>query len=101
MLTYIIVILIFPKERGGTVMKKILEELKNFDKSILKLMNSGIHFSFVFCLFATFILAIYQTVHIPNLFYIGISLFQTSLFFLVAFIAYAFIFNRMKAIKHT
>ena len=77
-------------------MKKVLEEFKNFDKPIVKLMNNGIHFSFVFCLFATFILVMYQTSHIPNLFYIGISLFQTSLFFLVAFIAYGFIFNKMK-----
>ncbi len=82
-------------------MKKILDEFKNFDKSILKLMYSGIHFSFVFCLFSTFILAIYKTIHIPNLFYIGISLFETSLFFFVAFIAYGFIFNRMKKAMHS
>ena len=43
-------------------MKKILLELKNFDKSILKAMQSGIHFSFVFCILATFVLAIYQNV---------------------------------------
>lgn len=77
-------------------MKKILEEFKNFDKSILKIMKSGIHFSFVFCLFATFILAMYETVHIPKLFYVGISLFQTSLFFTVAFITYGFVFNLLK-----
>ena len=76
-------------------MRQILKELKSFDKSILKLINSGIHFSFIFCLIATLILAIYQTVHNPNLFYIGISLFQTSLFFWVAFITYGFIFNKM------
>lgn len=81
-------------------MKKILEEFKNFDKSVLKTMKSGIHFSFIFCLFATFILAIYETVHIPNLFYVGISLFQTSLFFLVAFVAYGFVFNKIKSISH-
>lgn len=77
-------------------MKKILEEFKNFDKSVLKLVKSGVHFSFIFCLFATLILATYEAVHIPNLFYVGISLFQTSLFFLVAFIAYGFVFNRIK-----
>ncbi len=77
-------------------MKKIIEELQTFDKSILKVMKSGIQFSFVFCLFATLILAIYENVHIPKLFYTGISLFQTSLFFLVAFIAYGFIFNTIK-----
>lgn len=81
-------------------MKKILEELKNFDKSILKLMQSGIHFSFIFCLYATLILVIYEIVHTPNLFYVGISLFQTSLFFLVAFIAYGFFFNTLKKSSH-
>lgn len=80
-------------------MKKILNELKKFDKSILKLMRSGVHFSFIFCLYATFILAIYKAVHIPKLFYTGISLFQTSLFFLVSFIAYGFVFNTLKTIS--
>lgn len=82
-------------------MKKILEEIKKFDKSILNLMKSGMKFSFVFCLFATLILAMYETVHIPKLFYVGISLFQTSLFFLVSFITYGFIFNKMKQISHS
>lgn len=81
-------------------MRKILEELKNFDKSVLKLVKSGIRFSFIFCIFATLILAIYETVHIPNLFYTGISLFQTSLFFFVAFIAYGFVFNKVSQAPH-
>ena len=82
-------------------MKKLLAELKNFDKSILKVVKFGIRFSFIFCLLATLILAIYNSVHIPNLFYIGITLFQTSLFFLVAFIAYGFVFNTMTQFKRT
>ena len=80
-------------------MKNLINELKNFDKSVLKVMKSGIHFSFIFCLFSTLILAIYNSVHIPKLFYAGISLFQTSLFFLVAFIAYGFVFNKVKQIS--
>ena len=82
-------------------MKKLLEELKNFDKSVLKVMCSGIRFSFIFCLYSTFILAIYQTIHIPKLFLVGISLFQSSLFFLVAFITYGFVFNKIKNILHS
>ena len=77
-------------------LKKILKEIKEFDSSILKLMKSGIHFSFIFCLLATFILATYESVHIPILFSVGISLFQTSLFFFVSFIAFGLIFNNMK-----
>ena len=87
--------------KRGISMKKILEELKNFDKEILKVMKSGIRFSFVFCLFATLILSLYTSIHIPKLFYVGISLFQSSLFFLVAFIAYGFIFNKMKKLLHS
>lgn len=79
-------------------MKRILKEIKNFDKSILKVMKAGIKFSFVFCLFATLVLAVYEIIHISKLFYVGISLLQSSLFFLVAFIAYGFIFNKMKQI---
>ena len=82
-------------------MEKVMDELKNFDQSVLKVMKVGIKFSFVFCLFATLILATYNTVHIPQLFYTGISLFQTSLFFFVAFIAYGFVFNRIKHLYHT
>lgn len=82
-------------------MKKILEEFKKLDKSILKVMKSGIRFSFIFCLFATLVLAVYETIHIPKLFYTGISLFQTSLFFLVAFIAYGFVFNTIKRTLHS
>ena len=48
-------------------MKKIIEEFKNLDKSIFKVLKSGIHFSFIFCLFATFVLAIYKVVHVPKL----------------------------------
>lgn len=80
-------------------MKKILEEWKNLDKSISKVVYSGIRFSFVFCLFATLLLVIYETVHSPNLFKIGISLFQTSLFFFVAFIVYGFVFNTVKKVS--
>ena len=81
-------------------MNKLLEEFKNIDKSILKLMKSGIKFSFVFCLFATLVLATYETVHIPILLSIGFSLFKTSLFFFVAFITYAFAFDSVRKIQH-
>lgn len=80
-------------------MKKIIEEFKNLDKSIFKVLKSGIHFSFIFCLFATFVLAIYKVVHVPKLFYIGISLLQTSLFFFIAFIIYSIVFNKLKKLS--
>ena len=77
-------------------MKRLINEFNKIDKSILKVMKSGLHFSFVFCMFATLILTMYISIHTPKLFYIGISLFQSGLFFTVAFITYGFIFNLLK-----
>ena len=79
-------------------MEKLINELKKFDKDILSIMQAGLKFSFVFCIISTLFLVTYENVHIPNLFYIGFSLFRTSLFFVVAFIACAFVFNRAKKI---
>ena len=77
-------------------MKKIIAEFKRLDKNILSIVRSGLRFSFVFCLFATLILIVYESVHNPHLFEVGISLFRTSLFFIVAFVTYGFIFNKIK-----
>ena len=77
-------------------MNRILLEFKNLDKSILRVVKNGLVFCLIFCLFATLILEIYKSVHIPNLFNIGISLLQTGSFFAVSFIAYGFIFNKVK-----
>ena len=77
-------------------MKKVLINFKNFDKSVSRLVRSGIHFSFIFCLLATLYLALYHSSHILNSFYIGISLLQSSLFFMVAFIIYGIVFDKMK-----
>ena len=54
-------------------MKKFINEIKHFNKSIFNIMTSGIKFCFIFCLFAT-------------LFCIGIKLFQAGLFFMATFI---------------
>lgn len=77
-------------------MKKILNEFQKMDKTILNVIKSGVHFSFIFCLLATFILITYESIQTPKLFDIGISLFRSSLFFLVAFITYGFVFNKIK-----
>ena len=79
-------------------MKQILLEFKNLDNTIINLMRSGIKFSFLLIIFASIILLIYDflfTYHI--IYYVGFSLFKTSLFFMAGFVIFAFAFNKIKA----
>lgn len=77
-------------------MNKILQEYLKIDKSILKLVKQGIKYCFSFSLFAISILLIYNLYSIPNLYYIGISLFKSCMFYIVAFIAFGYAFNILK-----
>lgn len=77
-------------------MNKIINELKSFDKLILKTVISGLKHCFRFCIFAISILLIYKFYSCPVFYYIGISLFRSGLFFIVTFIACGFVFNQMK-----
>lgn len=67
-------------------MKKFINDIKNFNKSIFNIMTSGIKFCFIFCLFATLFLAMYENIFTPSLFYIGIKLLQAGLYFMATFI---------------
>ena len=73
----------------------IFNHIKNLDKKIIKIMKSGIIFSFYFCIFASIILVTYNFYKTPLLFHIGISLFQSGLFFIVSFVIYGFAFNKI------
>ena len=42
-------------------MKKLINDFKNIDISIVKVMKNGFKFSFVLCLMATYILFLYIT----------------------------------------
>ena len=63
-------------------MKLVLSKVKSIDKSILKVLYNGFKFCLILALFSTFILSLYHSIHNFNLFYIGISLFRTSLFYI-------------------
>mgnify|MGYP006947708228 CR=1 FL=1 len=67
-------------------MKLILNKFKKMDSSILKVKNNGLKFCFMLLLISTFVLSIYLNVHNPALFLVGVSLFKSSLFFIVFFI---------------
>lgn len=78
-------------------MKQILLEFKKFEPTILLLMKSGIRYSFYISIISTLILLTYDFVYTaPIIYYIGISLFRTSLFFIVGFIICGFAFNKIK-----
>lgn len=77
-------------------MRRILIKLKNIDNPILKVLYNGLKFCLVLALLATFILSIYRTVHNPDIFYIGISLFKSSLFYIAFFIICAIAIDTMK-----
>lgn len=68
------------------IMKLIISNLKSINKSILSVLFIGLKVCFVLLLLSTFILSLYHSVHNLNLFYTGISLFKTSLFYIAFFI---------------
>ena len=63
-------------------MKLIFSKLKSINSSILKALYTGLKICFVLLLISTFILSLYHSIHNFELFYIGISLFRTSLFYI-------------------
>ena len=77
-------------------MNKILAEYLKIDKSILKIVKQGIKYCFVFSLFASLVLLAYDLCSIPNLYYIGISLLRSCMFYIVSFIAFGYAFNILK-----
>ena len=77
-------------------MERLLLELKKMDSSILFLMRSGVKFSCFVNLIANIILLTYDFIYTsPMVYYIGISLFRTSLFFMVGFIICGFAFSKI------
>lgn len=78
-------------------MKQILLEFKNLDNTIINLMKSGIKFSFSLIILASIILLTYDFLFTyPTIYYIGFSLFKTSLFFMAGFVISGFAFNKIK-----
>ena len=77
-------------------MKKNILKLKSVDNSILIVLYSGMKFCLVLALFSSLILSIYHTIHNPDIFYIGISLFKSTLFFIVFFVICAIATDTIK-----
>lgn len=78
-------------------MNQLLLEFKKLDNSIILLMKKGLKFSYGLIIASIIILLTYDFIYTyPIIYYIGISLFRTSLFFMVGFIICSFAFNKIK-----
>ena len=76
---------------------KFIEKIKNMDTKIKKILHKGFIFSFILCIFSTILLFTYENFYkSPNLFYIGLSLFKSSLIFISALIMCAIGFDTIK-----
>lgn len=78
-------------------MKKILNEFKNIDKKILHIMKLCLNFSFILLILSTALLFIYSIIYsAPTLFYVGISIFTSSLYFIVISLICSLSFNKIR-----
>ena len=79
------------------MVKMIVNKFKNLDTNVRKIMINGFKFAFAFCIFSTFILAIYNFLYMqPTLYYVGTLLFRTSIMFFVDFLIMGFGFDIIK-----
>lgn len=75
----------------------LLDKIKNLDTKIVKIMNTGIIFSFIITLISVATLITYEAFYsLPSLFYIGISLFRTALTFGIMFFICAIGFDTVQ-----
>lgn len=78
-------------------MNQLLAEFKKMDHTIIELMKSGVKSSFGISILSMIILLTYDFIYAsPTIYYIGLSLFRTSLFFMVGFIICGFAFHKIK-----
>lgn len=78
-------------------MNKVFFSADRFDKKILNILKHGLKFCFYITVFSSILLLIYETfIASPALFYTGLSLFKSSLFFMVTFIICGIAFSKIK-----
>lgn len=78
------------------MIKQLILEFKNMNKSVKSLMFIGFKFAFIICLFSILILCLYNTYHISYIAYdAGTILFKNSILFAVCFFISAFVINKI------
>ena len=79
------------------IVNKLINKIKNLDKKVVKIMDFGFIFSFILSIISAIILITYNHFYsLPNLFYIGISLFKTSSIFACMFFICGIGFDTIK-----
>lgn len=79
-----------------TIFQKAKKDFLTMDDKTKKIVKIGLGFSFTITVLAVCILISYLTIHNLNLFIIGFSLFKSSIFFHLAFIAFGIIFTNWR-----
>ena len=79
------------------MIKQLFDKLKNMDLGVKKITKNGFKFALCVCIISACVLLIYDYIYsAPNLYYIGLSLFKTGLYFAVEFVICAFAFDTLK-----
>ena len=79
------------------MIRQLLDKLKNMDIGVKKITKNGFKFALFVCIISVCILLVYNYIYsAPNLYYIGLSLFKTGLYFAVEFVICAFAFDILK-----
>ena len=79
------------------MIKKIITNIKNIDKSILKIMFAGLKFSLIICIISCILSLTYILNPISHIiYYSGIILFKTGLTFGIMFFVCAFAMDKIK-----
>ena len=79
------------------MIKKVMDNIKNIDKKIKKIMISGLNFSFIICIISCMISLYYISNPISHILYnSGILLFKTGLTFASAFFVCGFAIDNIK-----
>ena len=80
-----------------TIINTLIDKVKNLDKQVFKIMNTGFIFSFILCIISALSLITYKMFYtLPGLFYGGISLFRTGLIFACTFFICGIGFDTIK-----
>lgn len=79
------------------MLKKIVENYKNFEKITYKILKNGLRFCFTLCIISVLILLTYDLiVPSPLVYYIGLNLFKLSLVFATEFVVCSFVTDGIK-----
>ena len=79
------------------MIKELMDNIKNIDKKVLKIMFSGFKFSFILCIISCVISLSYILNPVSHIIYdCGLILFKTSITFAVSFFICAFAMDKIR-----